>query len=321
MRNIDSAIGGYFELEISGRGSIYHDSALALNTGRNAFEYILISKKYKRVHIPYFTCDVLLQPLKKLNIEYIYYHIDEAFNPNIANYHYEDAILYTNYYGLNQINIDLLVKKYNHVIIDNAQAFFDPPIDGVSTFYSPRKFIGIPDGGFVYESIGISTYNYEFDSSTERIMHLLTRIENGAESGYTQFKINDSKLDNQPIKRMSKLTRKLLSGVNFNEIREKRMNNFDFVHQNLKRSNKLTAFIEQSKMKSPLVYPYWVDNGSELRNLLTTHKIFTAMYWPNVLERVQPNTIEYEFTNNVVCIPIDQRYHSADLVNIMERII
>ena len=33
-----NAIGGYFELELQDHGSMYHDGATALNTGRNAFE-------------------------------------------------------------------------------------------------------------------------------------------------------------------------------------------------------------------------------------------------------------------------------------------
>lgn len=39
------AIGGYFELELP-YSEEYHKNALRLNTGRNAFEYILRSKKY-----------------------------------------------------------------------------------------------------------------------------------------------------------------------------------------------------------------------------------------------------------------------------------
>jgi len=42
-----NAIGGYFELELP-YGEEYHKNAIRLNTCRNAFEYILIAKSYKR---------------------------------------------------------------------------------------------------------------------------------------------------------------------------------------------------------------------------------------------------------------------------------
>ena len=31
-------IGGYFELELNDYGSVYHDKAIAVNSGRNALE-------------------------------------------------------------------------------------------------------------------------------------------------------------------------------------------------------------------------------------------------------------------------------------------
>ena len=63
------AIGGYFELELP-KGEEYHKSALSLNSARNCFEYILRVRKYKKVYLPYYTCEVILEPLKKLNIQY-----------------------------------------------------------------------------------------------------------------------------------------------------------------------------------------------------------------------------------------------------------
>ena len=58
-------IGGYFQLELN-KDREYHDKAIALNTGRNALEYILRAKIFKKIYLPFYTCDVLLEPLKKL---------------------------------------------------------------------------------------------------------------------------------------------------------------------------------------------------------------------------------------------------------------
>ena len=71
-------IGGYFSLELS-QHEEYHKDAIRLNTGRNCLEYILRAREYKKVYIPYYTCDVVLEPFKKLGIPYEYYHIDIHF--------------------------------------------------------------------------------------------------------------------------------------------------------------------------------------------------------------------------------------------------
>lgn len=52
-------IGGYFELELR-QGEHYHKDAIRLNSARNCFEYILLARKYKKVFLPYYTCEVLL---------------------------------------------------------------------------------------------------------------------------------------------------------------------------------------------------------------------------------------------------------------------
>ena len=73
---MSDAIGGYFGLELR-KGEHYHKDALRLNSARNCFEYVLLARQYKRVYVPYFTCEVMLEPLHKLGIEYTFYHINE----------------------------------------------------------------------------------------------------------------------------------------------------------------------------------------------------------------------------------------------------
>ena len=68
-------IGGYFELELRQRGSLFHNSAIALNSGRNAFAYILATLSVKRVYMPMYICTVMLQPLKQQQINYAFYSI------------------------------------------------------------------------------------------------------------------------------------------------------------------------------------------------------------------------------------------------------
>ena len=71
-----SPIGGYFELELP-HGQEFHSNAKALNSGRFCFEYLLRCRKYKKVYIPHYTCDSVIEPVIKLGIDYEFYHIDK----------------------------------------------------------------------------------------------------------------------------------------------------------------------------------------------------------------------------------------------------
>ena len=95
--------------------------------------------------------------------------------------------------------------------------FFSKPLTGVDTFYSPRKFFGLPDGAYLYTDKEIEL-EFEQDISINRIEHLLGRIEHGAEAHYETFKRNDEALMNQPIKQMSSLTSKLLKTIDYKHV-------------------------------------------------------------------------------------------------------
>jgi hypothetical protein len=314
-------IGGYFELELNDFGSVYHDGALALNSGRNAFEYIILLRGYSKVHIPYFTCDVLLEPLKRNNIEYTFYHIDEEFLPVSLDISATEAILYTNYFGINQNGVREVTKSFKHVIIDNSQAFFDLPLENTDTFYSPRKFFGIPDGGFAYTSKANRKNNLETDQSSDRMEHLIMRIENGAESGYLAFKENDKKLTDQTIKGMSNITLRLLKNIQFNKVLKTRLDNFKFLHNNLKHLNKLSDVIDLSSYVGPMVYPLWIENAQEIKERLFQNKIYIANYWKSVLDIAPINSVEHGFVEECVFLPIDQRYGEFEMNIILKLVL
>ena len=312
------AIGGYFELDLNTR-PLFHKDAIALNSGRNAFEYVLLSNKYKKVYIPYFTCDVLLQTLLRNNIAYDFYTINERLEPV---FYFEElqpmeAFLYTNYFCLKDNYILNITSRYSNIIIDNAQSFFSKPQNGADTFYSPRKFFGLPDGGYVYCKKHLEIDLEEDKKSIDRMAHLLNRLAFDAEMGYEDFKRNDESLNGQPILRMSQLTKKLLANIDYDAVKKRRADNFELLHNELKKSNKLSILIDDLNVTAPFVYPYWVNNGKDLRKRLQSKRIFTAIYWQNVLTSKVENSTEVDLVNNVVHLPIDQRYNKKEIERII----
>ena len=70
----------------------------------------------------------------------------------------------------------------------------------------------------------------------------------------------------------------------------------------------------------PMVYPYYVENGAYLRQHLISNKIYCACYWPNVLDWCQSGDLEYQLAENLVCLPIDQRYGEEEMKFVLETI-
>ena len=306
-----NSIGGYFELELR-QGEHYHPNALQLNTARNCLEYILRARRYQKVYIPYYTCEVILEPINKLQVSYEFYPINHKLEPvNDYKLSGNEAFLYTNYFGLKQDTVRKLANSYGkNLIVDSSQAFYAKPIEGTDTFYSARKFFGVPDGAYLYTDQYLDE-TFAQDISYTRMLHLCKRIDRGAEFGYDDFKRNDGLLSNQPIKKMSKLTAQILKSIDYYSVKEKRRANYLYLANRLGSRNRLSFDLTDEDV--PMVYPFW--GGQEnLKLLFIQHKIFVATYWSNVLEWLkEEDGYEKQLTNDLAPLPIDQRLNINNL--------
>jgi len=192
------------------------------------------------------------------------------------------------------------------------------PINNCDTFYSARKFFGVPDGAYLFSEKKLHA-ELEYDYSNIRMEHLLGRIEEGAEKYYPKFKENDDSLIGQPIKKMSKLTQSLMKNIDYDKVAEIRFNNFNYLHSKLKDANEI--IIDTVSITVPMVYPYLVKNGSEIKKKLISNKIFVATFWPNVREwDNDKESYENYLAANLLAIPIDQRYCLDEMEKILELI-
>lgn len=308
-------VGGFFELELAQKVE-YHISAIKLNSGRNALKYILKSQKLKKLYIPNFICDSVIEPLINLNIKYDFYNIDKSFEIiqelSCAD---QEKILYVNYFGLKNKYIDTLVLKYEkNLIIDNTQAFFEKPLNNIDTLYSARKFFGVSDGGYIYTMHQLSE-NLEVDESYKYTEHLIGRIDKSASCFYSKYQVAEQRLINQPIKEMSKLSSRILKSIDYEDVKIKRERNFYYLHNQLKDINILK--IDTESMSIPFVYTFMNDD-IKLREKLIENKIYVAKYWGEVLGRDNVSHIERDFVNKIVPLPIDQRYGLRDMQKIIK---
>ena len=307
-------IGGYFELELASKEEC-HTSAIKLNSGRNAFKYILKAQNIKKIYIPNFICNSIIDPLVELSISYEFYNIDSNFEIiQEIDLLKDERILYVNYFALKFQYVKQLADKYqNNLIIDNTQDFFGKPLKNIDTIYSPRKFFGVSDGGYLYANHLLEGL-LPCDESYIHSVQLLGRADKEASLFYNEYKKAEQRLINQPIKKMSNLTNKILSSIDYESIKQKRKENFEYLHNELKEIN----LLENIDIKStPFIYPF-ITNDLQLREKLIKNKIYIAKYWSEVLGRDSISNVEIDFVNKLIPLPIDQRYDFDDMYRILK---
>ena len=310
-------IGGYFELELPQR-SEYHSGALSLNTGRNCLEYILRVRGYRRVYLPYYSCEVLLEPFNKLGVEYTFYRINERLEIDeditLGN---GEALLCINYFGLKQDYVEFLATQYGQqLIVDNTQAFYARPISGIDTFYSCRKFFGVADGAYLYCDKPLDI-EFEQDKSWDKMAHLLKRIDISSEAAYREFSQHEEQLKNNPIKSMSSMTHRIMESIDYHQAAQRRRDNYLHLDNALKNNNGISLPLTDSAV--PMVYPFLTEDKG-LRKHLIDNKIFVAQYWPNVLDWCNNDSTDYQLTMHLLPLPIDQRYGTEEMQRIIQLI-
>lgn len=312
-------IGGYFEIELKHYDFIY-DKLITLNSARNCLVYLIKSKRITRLHLPYYNCAVIEDAVRRFCPETLihFYHVDENFVPILEDFPAGEYLYYVNYYGLQ----DSVIRRLLHhrLIVDNAQAFYSPFIPGVDTIYCPRKFFGVADGGILHTSARLIE-PLEEDTSWEHCVHLLKRIDGSAALAFADYQVAERSLLRRPLKQMSKLTKRMLSSIDYVTAREKRATNFKQLHRFLAENNELSLFIELAQATDtfvPFCYPFKTRNAEAIRSELIENKIYVPTYWPELFNSTDLNSDERAFVKDIVCLPIDQRYGVSEMMRIID---
>ena len=256
----------------------------------------------------------MIEAIQKENVSFEFYNIRENFEPVLPKKINDKIfILYVNYFGICEDKIISLKKKYKNIIVDNSQAFFSKPLAKSVTFYSPRKFFGVPDGGYLHSDIENEIF-LDQDFSYKRSLHHLIRLDVKPEMGYQEYFRNEKIFKNLKIKRMSNLTRKILCSIDYQNVKKIREENFFYLHERLWRFNRID--IKSENVNGPMAYPF-MSNHKNLRNDLIQKRIFCGKYWKEVIDRTSKNSLESKLSEQISALPIDQRYSITDMKRII----
>lgn len=309
-------IGGYLEFERN-QGEEFHKNCLALNTGRNCLRYLIRVRKIRKIYLPYLLCSVISDVCKEENVDIKYYAVDNSLKPDLPEKLEDFEYLYViNYYGqYSQTYLKELAEKYVNLIVDNVQSYFQQPLDNIDTIYTCRKYFGVSDGAYLYTSCS-EKIDLGWDTSNERLRHLMGRLETSASEFYSAYQANEEALTELPLLQMSLGTQNILKGINYSFVEETRTQNYEYLNEKLKNVNEL----ELKAVKGAYAYPLLVSKGKTLRKELQKRKIYIPVLWPNVIDDFGFRK-EAVLAENILPIPCDQRYGKEDMEYLVKTIV
>ena len=317
-------IGGYMELEHF-RGEEKYGDLYKFNLGRTAFVWLLKNIPHDRVFIPEYICDSVPVSAEKAGYKVVRYRLDEELKPvwGEEGAPSDNDILYlVSYYGqLTEEQIRAYHVDYPVMIVDNAQAFYDAPVrePGIHTIYTARKYFGLSDGAYVATNAPGAAEDYvrlDTDCSGSRMKHLSGRLEQNARDYYSDMlAVSSTFSDAKPMK-MSPLTENFLRAIDYNYVQKKRQENYLTLSVHLSNSNPFT----HSMPSCPFAYPFYHENGIELRKYLASQNIFVPTNWSYILRTMPENSLEYSWSADILPLPVDQRYGREEMETIADAI-
>ena len=308
--------------------------------GISAFSQILLKLIEKKIHIIYvpdLICESLLLPIKKFNLEYKFYRIDNNLNSDIIPKK-DTAILIINYFGTINKNLEILnvemQKKNFHVIEDVSHCFLN------KNFLFKRKndfFLSLRKHGIIGPG-GWSSVNYNLKnnlSKSEKIYlekNYKLRLKKNffiLNKRYIDheniFMSNFKKINNSINKTVSNssvnlIYKKNLYKFNLNLLVKKRLNNWRYLNH-LIGDKFETIYNKVDKNKIPIGYIIFLKNRDKLRNFLIKKRIFCGIHW---LSKTIPSKNKSLFSKKMMTdsltIPIDHRYNHYDMEYIAENL-
>ena len=310
-------IGGFFELEIPQGKGPWHAGAIALSTGRACFAAVLKHVKPKRVHMPFYMCDTVVEVARAAEVEVAFYALDHALLPSAPLHPESDELLMVmNYFGLQSaFTREAATSWGRRCQVDNTQAFFDQAESGCWTLCSARKFFGVPDGAYLYapEPINIPASR----RTRPDISHLTNRLAGQQQLAYRQCRRYEAKVDSA-IRQMSELSERLLSAFDYAHIAAQRRANYLKLHEVLGQLNKFDARLPAEAV--PYCYPLLLAEPVD-RAELAKHRLYVPTIWQDVIDRAGDDfPFERAFANRLLPLPIDQRYTTVDMQELLRKL-
>jgi hypothetical protein len=261
---------------------------------RCALEALVGAHRPKAVWLPSYLCAEMLTPFLRSGVEIHYYLVDDRLCASAGwtgQIQAGDLVVAIHYFGFPQVSFPAQqVKSRGAILVEDAsQALFlqQQFRESACILYSPRKFLGVPDGGVMVSAGETGTESIPLKAPPQAwwqaALALTLKRRDFDRTGkpadwYALFQQVDA---NYPVGlyRSSELARMLLAGaVDYATIRTRRRENYARL---LEIAGEYAVFPELGPDTVPLGFPVRVRPNIRDAVLRQLHaaRIFAPLHW------------------------------------------
>jgi len=325
-------IGGMFGLEET-RGlhscipPFLEGQTILLVNARSGIFLLIELLSPSHVWLPSYLCGVMLETVNKSSANVRFYEVNyDLAVPSLewlSDVQQGDLVILMDYFGFPcDSSCAAQAKERGAWVLEDAcQALLSGEVGRFSDFvlFSPRKFLGVPDGGILtcrrkIDLNGIDLRNppaewwlkaffstvlrREFDihGGNRRWFELFRQVDIGGPIGHYAM----SEISNMLLRR----------GFDYSGIAQRRIDNYAMLNDEL---HDIAVFPSLSSNTVPLGFPIRLENRDRLRQVLFDHEIYPPVHWP--IQDVVPQEFRdsHRLAKDIMTLPCDQRYDTHDM--------
>lgn len=302
-------------------------NTIRLANARSGMALLIELLSPAHVWVPSYFCGTALQAAGERMGSVRFYEIDGNLTTSslewLDNVQPGDLVVVVDYFGF---PCDpLLVTRVREcgawVLEDACQALLSGEAGRFSDFviFSPRKFLGIPDGGIlhfnhkiVHENIRMEPppHTWWFKALSASVKRRTFDLHGGDTDWFRLFQEAE---DECPIGHygMSEFSVMLLEYCfDYVTIAKKRVDNYRALLEELKD---LALFQSLPPQTVPSGFPIRVKNRDQVRQVLFDHEIFPPVHW--AIHGIVPEVFKdsHNLSDEIMTLPCDQRYDRHDM--------
>jgi hypothetical protein len=303
-----------------------------LATARAAVKLLVQALRPATVWLPSYICGVVIEAAREPGVRVRFYAVDQALQiPSddwVGQIQAGDLVIFADYFGFDTWGLHGAEAKARgaHIVEDACQAMlnedFSPHSDYV--IVSPRKFIGVPDGGILLAREGTGLPGADLPKSPTEWLLKATKASMlrsefdryGGEQSW--FKIFQSAEADGPMEpcRMSDLAAAILRIVDWTTIKTRRRRNYDYL---LSELGELAVFPDLPHDMVPLGFPIRVRGRDRVRRSLFKEQIYPPVHW-NLTLVPRKFAASHKLARQIMTLPCDQRYGRDDMKRMVSKI-
>ncbi len=302
----------------------------AFVSARAALAALVAAYPHATLWAPAFLCPEALQAVASDRVRF--YPMEAAFEPDLTAVEAEakagDLVLLVAYFGLPVARAarDLAARRRDLLIIeDRAQALgSDLPSCGGYLLYSPRKLLGVADGGILVAPGEGMPLPQPVSAADAEALWLAPRLRYADPAGADNarwYAANRAKEAAMPAAPQAITPRSLsiLSHTAIGPLAEARLANWRALDERLHPWSALPRDVDHA----PLGYVLRLEPGARDRLLGALHaaRVFAAVHWPVIAAVEQDFPREAQWTRELVTLPCDHRYGAADMMRIADLVL